>query len=386
MDEQRRRLKVLYYLTFPGGGITRYAGEFMKAAGGRVEFDVLCPPGTAIEGPGITLHPELAELRGGTRWRSRKAFGLSQIGNPRRLLRAVAELKPDVIHFGNVTHLTYPFWRGALRRGGIPFVATVHDVRRRSSIVNRKFEERQLRRFYRDAAALFVHGPAQKQALIEFAGVDPTVVHIVPHGVYRYPASARPRDLRACFGIPASASVGLQFGYLRDDKHTGRLFRAIARTEDGHLIVAGSRARRGAAASRELRKLAESLGVAERVHLVEAYIPEEEVADYFSAADWVALVYSPDFTSQSGVLCSAVCFRKPVLVAGSPTLKEIVGRFPIGEIAPDSSPAAIAGAIQRLRDARADQWADGFERFESECTWRKNAELTCRVYEDLNRG
>lgn len=45
----------------------------------------------------------------------------------------------------------------------------------------------------------------------------------------------------------------------------------------------------------------------------EGYYPEEEIQQFYAQTDYVFLPYTPDFTSSSGVLAYATCFKKPVI-------------------------------------------------------------------------
>jgi glycosyltransferase involved in cell wall biosynthesis len=376
-------MRLLYFLNFASaGGINRYSAEVLREMPSAVEVHVICPPGSSLDLPRATLHPDLADLQRKGGLMKRLRFLGSQFQNPVRLLRKAESLQPDIIHFGNVNHLTYSLWRRRLKALGIPFCVSVHDVRRQKAILSRSWEDRQLVAFYRDASALFVHGVAQREELAMFAGVDPAKIVIVPHGPYAYPVADRRLDIRKELGIPPQARVGLFFGEIRDDKGLDVLMEALAGQADTHLIVAGRSASQTHRPVSYYRDLARKLHIEAQIHFVESFIPDDKVCDYFRATDWCGLVYTKAFTSQSGVLCSAVHCRTPVLVACAPTLVEMVQKYQIGVVAADSSPGALAAAIQQLQ-RKQSEGRFGYAVFESECTWQRNADRTRRAYENI---
>ena len=181
-------------------------------------------------------------------------------------------------------------------------------------------------------------------------------------------------------GIPLGANVGLFFGGIRDDKGLDLLIQAIAKLPNRHMIVAGRCVSSMQKPVSYYRELAQGLGVGEQIHFIESYIPDEHVGDYFRAADWCGLVYGESFTSQSGVLCSAVYFRTPVLVATSPTLVETVERYGVGVIAKDASVNSLTNAMI-VFDGEQDM-TPFFDRFDEQSNWSKNAEITYAVYQE----
>jgi glycosyltransferase involved in cell wall biosynthesis len=376
-------MRILHYVNYQRGGITRYAEEILRAMPTGIESHLVCPPGTVLDALRCVVHPTLIDLQPNRPWSESLGFLRSQFENPLRMLRVLKQVRPDLIHFGNVNHLSYPYWGRRLKSLGIPFVVSVHDVRREKAIINRCWEDRQLRAIYRDAAALFVHGPTQQAQLVEFAGVVEGKVQVVPHGIYNYPDPLVPVDVRADLQIPPGARVGLFFGGVRDDKGLDLLIAAVATLPDTHLIVVGRSTSKQNRPVSYYRDLARSLHVQSRIHFVESYVPDVRVPDYFHAADWCGLAYGRGFSSQSGVLCSAVHFRTPVVVTVAPTLVEIVRRFQIGVVAESASVEALAAAIASLNAALGGGSSASFEQFERECSWQGNADITATTYRSI---
>jgi len=307
------------YVFFPAGGIGRYTHEWLRALGRQpgVEVEVICTPDfqwKEAEEYGVwdglgTISHQVPLLR-------RMRFVKGQFLNPLRSIRHTEEANLDIIHIANINHLTFPFWRRAMERGRARVTVSVHDVLRQKAIMNRKWEDRQLRAFYRCADALFVHSAYQANELIDFARVDPGRIHEVPHGPYPHGAPSTDRDaLRERFGQVPGTQTALFFGQLRDEKNLDAFIHAMALARMRfNLIVAGAAHNRHHGMA-HYRALAKRLGVQDRITFIDRFIADEEVPDLFSASDWVALPYRNAFTSQSGVLNVAAHYERPVLVS-----------------------------------------------------------------------
>jgi glycosyltransferase involved in cell wall biosynthesis len=361
----------------------------MEAMGKCTDVDVelICTPDyewrkgeSYTTWPGLqSISHEIPTIR---RWR----FLCGQFTNPRRAIQHAKDCDLDVLHFANINHLTFPHWRGALERSSLIATASAHDVKRQKSIIYRRWEDYQLKSFYQFANALFVHSHYQADELVDFAGVERTKIHVVPHGPYHHgPVPDVERSqIREQLDLPIDCPVALFFGKIRDEKNLDGLIRALMHSAASpHLIVAGSETGYRHRSVAYYRQLAKELEVAERVTFWTDYIPDNEVAKLFYAADWVALPYSQSFTSQSGVLNVAVRYRRPVLVTPSPVLKETVESSGIGVVCSEETPEAIAEGIDRICELVRRDYAFSFGAYKEEYSWEKNAQRTIKVYRQL---
>jgi glycosyltransferase involved in cell wall biosynthesis len=85
--------------------------------------------------------------------------------------------------------------------------------------------------------------------------------------------------------------------------------------------------------------------------LVDRYVPNEEVALYFSAADVVMVPYLS--ATQSGVIQVAYGFGKPVVATDVGGIPEVVLEGRTGFVVPAGDATALANAVRR-HDAVAD--------------------------------
>jgi glycosyltransferase involved in cell wall biosynthesis len=311
-------------------------------------------------------------------------FLKGQFVNPKRAIEHASSVGLDVLHLANINHLSFPYWRPKIEDTDVEVVASAHDVKRGKSIISRRWEDHQLKAFYRFADALFVHADYQVRELAEFADVGQEKIHIVPHGLYAHsPVDASQEVLREKWDLPVNRRVALFFGKIRDGKNLDGLLRALSRTEAApHLIVAGREDGRHHGID-HYRQLASDLGVADRVTFIPRFIEDEEVGELFVASDWVALPYKERFTSQSGVLNVAAHYERPVLVSSAPVLRETVQACDIGVACTGDDPEALAAGIQNIHQRLETGHAHAFEAYHRQFSWSENASRTLTVYRDL---
>jgi glycosyltransferase involved in cell wall biosynthesis len=89
-----------------------------------------------------------------------------------------------------------------------------------------------------------------------------------------------------------------------------------------------------------------ALGIASRVRVVDRYVPNEEVPDYFLAADVVVLPYLS--ATQSAIVQTAFSFERPVIVTAVGGLPDVVADGVTGFVVPPDSPDALAAAMIRF--------------------------------------
>lgn len=387
MPSPSRPLRVGFYIFFPGGGIGRYTHRLMTALGRRdeVAVEALCTPDYEwAHADGYATWDGLARLSHNIPTLRRWRFLKGQFVNPKRAIEHARTAALDVLHLANINHLSFPYWRPKVERANVRVVASAHDVKRGKSILSRRWEDRQLKAFYRFADALFVHSEYQVRELSAFAGVPEERIHVVPHGPYTHGAvNSSQRALRQHWDLPTGRRVALFFGKLRDGKNLEGLLRAQARTDPRpYLVVAGPEDGRHHGVD-HYQRLAGELGLADDVRFLPRRLDDDEVGALFTAADWVALPYDESFTSQSGVLNVAAHYERPVLVSSAPVLRETVDTCDIGVACSGDTPAALADGIAALHRRLATGHRHAFETYRERFGWAENASHTLTVYHSL---
>jgi len=164
----------------------------------------------------------------------------------------------------------------------------------------------------------------------------------VPHPVYSIFGDAPGREAaRARLGVRAR-EVALFFGFIRRYKGLLTLLEAVARIpadRDFQLLVGGEFYEDPA----PYRAAIAELGLAERVVLHDRYIPNEEVGEFFSAANVVVLPYLS--ATQSGIAQIAFHYDRPVITTDVGGLPEIVEDGVAGDIVPPGDAEALARTL-----------------------------------------
>ena len=146
--------------------------------------------------------------------------------------------------------------------------------------------------------------------------------------------------------LGVSGRILLFLGYIRKYKGLDLLLRALAQVPTDlavSLLIAGEFYE----PVQKYRELVQTLGLTDRVRILNRYVPEPEWPDLFSASDALVLPYRA--ASQSMSIALAYEFDKPVIVSRVGGLADAVEDGRTGLVA-EPEPAALAAAIQRLYD------------------------------------
>jgi glycosyltransferase involved in cell wall biosynthesis len=192
-------------------------------------------------------------------------------------------------------------------------------------------------------------------------------VRLVQHPTYNNFGPGMPKDTaRERLGLPPDAHVLLFFGFVRKYKGLQTLLSAmpdmVAADSSIRLVVAGE----FYDDEEEYRRTIAAHDLTGKVNLHSEYIPDEEVACFFSAADVVVQPYLS--ATQSGVAQIAFNFNCPVITTDVGGLAETVSHGRTGLVVEPDSPDALAHAVRtfferHLRDSMAAAIAQDMVRF-----------------------
>jgi len=141
-----------------------------------------------------------------------------------------------------------------------------------------------------------------------------------------------------------------------------------------HLLVVGREQSSSQKPVRHYQDLSVRSGVADRCHWLNRFVKNQEVSQYFLAADFILLLYSSAFKSASGVLNNAAQFNCRVLgSSGGGPLKGLVEKYNLGHWAmPDCFESTCTGLKQLLQETSVVPNWGGYRRDHS---WKTNATL-----------
>ncbi len=283
----------------------------------------------------------------GRRSRGRLALKLAEHVPDMLRYRRLAR-KADVVHFQWLTvqqfdaHLL-PRRRPTPAGLGPKLVLTAHDVMPREPRPGQRSAQRRL---YEHFDAVVVHSEHGRRRLVRELGVDPALVHAIPHGAFTHLAAGA----GATETSPphrAAGPVVLCFGLMRPYKGIDVLleaWRGLAREESGagpgvegaELWIAGM-PRMDISALRA--------AAPPNVRFDARFITDPELPAYFRRADLVVLPYRE--IDQSGVLFTALAFGKPLLLSDVGGFPEIAATGAARTV-PASDPVALGEALREL--------------------------------------
>ncbi len=288
---------------------------------------------------------------------------------------------PDVVH-GH-------YWVGglaaatAVRSTRIPVVQTFLSLgaeRRRSlgaayaDLGERVTFERALGRAV-DEAVAYSDDEAEELTRMGLARANVTVVPPgVDTGLFRPEGDAQPRSDR-----PRIVSVGLDDGHGQDD-----VVRAMRLVGDAELVILDGPVTTRTTAHAEARRLAAlaaSLGVGDRVRLVDT-VAEEELPGWFRSADVVAC--APRCTPSDALALQAMACATPVVGYAVGSVAESVVHEVTGRLVTPGDERELAISLRRMVTDGTERFAyanAAVDRVRCRYTWDRTAAALERVYE-----
>jgi glycosyltransferase involved in cell wall biosynthesis len=217
-----------------------------------------------------------------------------------------------------------------------------------------------------------------RQTLDARTGVPAGRVQVLHNGIDPVPAVTPPVAPALPWREPGTVLLGC-FGRLSPEKGLPVVLQAMAllqeRCPQAHLLIAGDGPQRG-----ELEALADSLGLARRVHFLGF---REDARALMGAVDVV--VHAPAYEGFGLVVLEAMAAGKPVVVNDAPGgITEIVQAEETGLVVPLGSAPALADTLQRLvadPQARERLGRQGALRFQTRFTAGRMAGAVAGLYE-----
>jgi glycosyltransferase involved in cell wall biosynthesis len=249
---------------------------------------------------------------------------------------------------------------GVSRFGAIVHNFTDHDQTWWKSAIARVVLERF--HFY------LAHSEAVATPLrLSFPGRPVAVCHLPLHPLPgdRDRLTERARERLA---LPQEGPIFLFFGFVRPYKGLELLLDAWPRIREqtrGTLVIAGEFWKTA------VRRRVDNLSVeAGGVIVHDRFIPDQEVVDFFRAADLVVLPYRS--ATGTGIVPVATWFKRPVLAAAVPGIVDVVAHEENGLLfAPGCAADLETEAIRFVEMGLGKALAAGVERAEGALSWSK---------------
>jgi glycosyltransferase involved in cell wall biosynthesis len=193
-----------------------------------------------------------------------------------------------------------------------------------------------------------------------------------------------PGNAKAKFNYSQENKVLLFFGYVRKYKGLDILIEAMAdiikEIPEARLLIVGEFYDSPAPYYARIKELR----IDEYVTIVNNFVPNEEVGEYYSACDLNILPYKS--ATQSGILNVSYGFLKPVLVTDVGGLAEFVENGKTGiVIEPDSPPAIVKGVIDFFRHKESVDFTGNIRGYIRKNKFEKLPELFEEIIEDSGK-
>lgn len=267
-----------------------------------------------------------------------------------RLRRLIASSHADIVdaHLETALYTAVP----AAASAGVPAAATLYselDLWKLSDGGSyRQAIFPSIRRLnLRLCGAILTDSQVRAAEFARFLGPSSPPLHVIPNGVRLDPPRPRGEVLQE-FGIPPDtrATIVGQIAGLVPFKGQAALIEAASRvTARGHelYVLCVGDERMGPAYPRELRRQAESLGIADRVR-IRGY--PGSIADVWNVID--LHVHASSIDSLPNAVLEGMSLGKPVVVSAVGAIPDHVDHGRTGLVVPPNDPVALANALLRL--------------------------------------
>ncbi len=197
---------------------------------------------------------------------------------------------------------------------------------------------------------------------------------VLPHPKYKQFGEVQEKaKARALFSISENSKVLLFFGLIRDYKGLDVLLASMKHLDESFiLLIAGEVYGDKNKYLKQIAQISEG-----RILFHDRFISDDEVSNYFSAADCCVLPYKAG--TQSGIQAIASSFNLPVLVSTNGGLHEQINEGQNGFILDHLNEEAVANKIEnvfsggklqiveefllRQNDAQKDEWSEFADQF-----------------------
>jgi len=256
----------------------------------------------------------------------------------------IASWKPDLV----IIQWWTPFWgvpfgviSNRLVKDDISTVYMIHNVLpHEQSPLDRWFAKSALSR----GNAFITQTIPQKERLMKL--IPGALVQVCEHPIYSQFSINQPTklDARRSLGLPEQGTILLFFGIVRPYKGLNIVLEALHHLKNAalepHLVIAGEFWENITAYQSRIAEL----GLIDQIHLVNRYIPNEEVDYYFSAADVLLAPYTGG--TQSGVISLGFGYGIPMIISEKAAEGITTGELNNISIVPTADAQSLAAGIQ----------------------------------------
>jgi D-inositol-3-phosphate glycosyltransferase len=266
-------------------------------------------------------------------------------------------------------------------------VFTAHNIMPHE---NRKFHYLLNSIIYKYSNKIIVHSNFVKNILKEKFQFDYSKIAVIPHGnfdVYQSPLHMSQKEARKNLALSDDDNVLLFFGYIRKYKGLDLLLDGfeIAQNDNMNLklVIAGTPGTKQL--ENEYKKRVAEISKNGNIKFHSTFIPTDQVAQYFIAADIVMLPYKNIF--HSGLMHLAYSFGKPIIATNVGDFSETIEHGKSGFVLASNDAANLSQAIisafsNKTKLSEMGKYSKKISN--SKYSWDNIANLTKKLYDNIS--
>lgn len=283
----------------------------------------------------------------------------------RTIAKAINQKQPKAVLFRYWTPLLAPCWNGIAKRlnSNIKKIALVdnwvpHESKVWDSFLNRRFEHQM------DAFTTLSTAIANNVSKLSEKPVWGKI-HPIPMDL---PPKKTREEACQYLKLDPKENYLLFFGLIRPYKGLDLLLKAMKQHPKKQLLIVGECYEK----KQKYSSLIDSLGLKKQVRFVDRFVPLEEAAHYFSAADGLVLPYKT--ATQSGVIALAYHFETPLVVTKHDGLTEPILNDTTGIVTEVNSEAIAEGISQLYDDDNIRRFKNNLQKTKGNYAWTTYAQ------------
>jgi len=195
----------------------------------------------------------------------------------------------------------------------------------------------------RSASRFVVHSEYDRELISQQYRIQPSRIAVIPHGLYDQYEVLDMEQSKKKLGLSGKYVI-LFFGLLRPYKGVIHLIRAFENLQkdildNSVLVIAGETWE-----DQDSVTAAEKSPYSDKIKIYNRYIADDEIPDFFSAADLLVLPYTR--ASQSGVAHIGIVYGLPIIASKVGGLTEGLGSYQGTRFIPPSDMSELKSAIK----------------------------------------
>lgn len=200
------------------------------------------------------------------------------------------------------------------------------------------------------------------------------------HPIYdHYPAKIDKEKARQKLGIDKDKKTVLFFGLIRQYKGLDLLIEAAGLLDSSHQFIIAGECYGSFSSYQQLIGLSANK---DNIKVWNQYIPDEQVTDFFSAADVLILPYRS--ATQSGVIAIAYQMEIPIIATNAGSLGTVVEGKGIGIVAKEISAKSIAESIvDFFEEDKTSVFLENLEKEKVRLSWNNFTKKVVPFISDL---